>query len=186
MGRKTEPFELALGDTRTPVGRTLRQGGKAVDLSGLSVEFRLLDSDGDDVQDWTSTGITTESTFTFTGDGTTDRLTAAEHGLIQGDEIKLTTTGGLPGGLSTGQRYYVRDVLPNSFKLTESPGGAPIDLSSAGTGTHTARPLGRVQYDFAAGNVDAAGTFYGQFRIVESGEYTTFPPSYQDFQILIR
>ena len=34
----TPKFDLVYGDLRTPLGRTLRQGGKAVDLDGLTVE----------------------------------------------------------------------------------------------------------------------------------------------------
>jgi len=64
-------------------------------------------------------------------------------GLPDGTEVKLVTTGNLPGGLvswSTDhtKTYYVRDWSDNSFKLSATPNGPPIHLDGRipGEGAH--------------------------------------------------
>jgi hypothetical protein len=57
-----------------------------------------------------------------------------------GDPIELTTTGALPTGLSTGTTYYIVNLNTgaNTFNLAATVGGAGIQTTSAGSGTHTA------------------------------------------------
>lgn len=43
------------------MARTLVQSGTAVDLTGLTVQFRMEAADGTQVQDWTATGVTVVS-----------------------------------------------------------------------------------------------------------------------------
>jgi hypothetical protein len=64
-------------------------------------------------------------------------------GLPNDTEVKLVTTGTLPGGLVAwgadhDRVYYVRDWSGSSFKLSTSPGGPPIrlDRKVAGQGEH--------------------------------------------------
>lgn len=75
---------------------------------------------------------------TFTADAGTDFITATSHGLADGDHIFLTNVGGaLPAGLSVNTSYYVRDKTTNTFKVTATVGGAAVDITGAGTGTHS-------------------------------------------------
>ena len=90
---------------------------------------------------------------TFTADASTDTLTAgSSHGLILDDLIFFTTTGTLPGGIVAGTFYrVVGTVTATTFQIIDNasfsePGGwvgAPLDITSAGTGTHYlwARPF---------------------------------------------
>lgn len=55
-----------------------------------------------------------------------------------GTPVVLTTTGVLPAPLVAGRVYYVRAPAAGTFQLSETPGGAPIVTTSAGSGTHTA------------------------------------------------
>ncbi|HZD30913.1 MAG TPA: hypothetical protein VE779_04550, partial [Candidatus Angelobacter sp.] len=64
-------------------------------------------------------------------------------GLPNGVEVKLVTTGTLPGGLVSwstdhSKLYYVRDWSGTSFKLSATPDGAPIhlDRNVVGDGEH--------------------------------------------------
>lgn len=82
-----------------------------------------------------------DATFTAS---TSDELTATAHGLALGDAVQVSTSGGLPAGLSAATTYFaiVSDALgANKFKLATSYAnalaGTAIDITTAGTGTHT-------------------------------------------------
>lgn len=63
----------------------------------------------------------------------------ASNSLAIGTAVVLSTTGGLPAGLTAGTTYYVRDRLTTgTITLSATPGGAAINTTSAGSGTHTA------------------------------------------------
>jgi hypothetical protein len=96
-------------------------------------------------------GAATTATF----DAGTDRVTTAQiatpgHALPLGtdDGLQFYTDGTLPtysvsgvpaGNLASGTVYYVRDVSASTCKLALTPGGAAIDITSTGSGTHSAR-----------------------------------------------
>src|SRR3990167_1544173 len=73
---------------------------------------------------------------TFTA-ATTDIITSAAHGLIEGDLIQVSSATTLPAGLSASTDYYVRDVTTNTFKVSTTMGGSVVDITDTGTGTHT-------------------------------------------------
>lgn len=60
------------------------------------------------------------------------------HGLANGDVVTFSTTGTLPTGLSPDTPYYVVSASANTFSVAATPGGAAIDTTGAGSGTHTA------------------------------------------------
>lgn len=83
---------------------------------------------------------------TFTADASTDLCTWTStanipSNILTGTRVRLTTTTTLPGGLATATDYYVIRVSDTTFKLATSYAnaiaGTAIDISSAGTGTHT-------------------------------------------------
>jgi hypothetical protein len=65
-------------------------------------------------------------------------VTWTAHGLQAGDAVVFTTTGSLPTGLTAGTVYYVKAPAANTFTVSATVGGAAINTSSAGSGTHTA------------------------------------------------
>lgn len=73
----TPVFAMARGDRRTPIARTLKQGGQAVDLTDKTVEFSCVAEDNTVVVDWTSVGVTIVSAtagkvqYTFQADDIT-------------------------------------------------------------------------------------------------------------------
>lgn len=72
----------------------------------------------------------------------TDICTAAAHGLLTGDQVVVSSDTTLPAGLSANTYYYVRVLTVNTFKLCATLAGAVagtgiVDISDAGTGTHT-------------------------------------------------
>ena len=73
----------------------------------------------------------------FTAVASTDVCTITGRTLADTNAVRLSNSGGaLPGGLSTGTTYYVRDYSSGTFKLAASSGGAAINITDAGTGTH--------------------------------------------------
>lgn len=72
----------------------------------------------------------------FEGDAATDTLTAAAHGLVNGQQVVVydTDVGTLPAGLVEGTVYFVISAATNTLQLSASSGGSAIDLTAAGTG----------------------------------------------------
>lgn len=92
------------------------------------------------------TGIAPSDRFAnFTANAGTDIITSAAHGLVNGDQVNFLTDGTLPGGLEiidynypwTGELYYVVNKATNTFQVSLTPGGTPVNITSAGSGTHT-------------------------------------------------
>lgn len=71
-------------------------------------------------------------------------LTAAGHGKDTGfGPVRLTTSGTLPGGLTTGTDYWMIVVSSSTFRLATSKAnalaGVAVEVQDAGTGTHSMR-----------------------------------------------
>ncbi len=80
----------------------------------------------------------------FTADSVTDRLTVTAHGMAVGliHRCYVTSTGTLPLGLIATIPYYARVIDANTVTLHPRQDFAAantnvVDISSAGTGTHT-------------------------------------------------
>lgn len=83
---------------------------------------------------------------TFTADAGTDvctytSTTSLPSNILTGTRVRLTTTTTLPAGLSLATDYFVIRVSNTTFKLATSYAnaiaGTQIDITDAGTGTHT-------------------------------------------------
>lgn len=74
----------------------------------------------------------------FTADNATDFFTATSHGLVNGDIILIDNTGGaLPTGTSINTLYYVVNKTTNTFQISTTAGGAAVNFTTNGTGTHS-------------------------------------------------
>ncbi len=65
---------------------------------------------------------------------------ATAHGLTNGTQVRLGSSGTLPTGFSETSGYFVVGVqasTPNTFQLSASLGGPPIPIVDAGSGTHS-------------------------------------------------
>ena len=94
----------------------------------------------------TNTGITrlSASTSNVIGNPTISIaspavITLTSHGMTAGDEVKFTTTGALPTGLTVGTTYYVisTGLTTNTFEVSLSLNGTAINTSGTQSGTHT-------------------------------------------------
>lgn len=80
-------------------------------------------------------------TNNFTADAGTDICTHTYYNLFPYTRVRLTTTTTLPGGLATATDYYVIKVSDTTCKLATSyanaVAGTAVNITDAGTGTHT-------------------------------------------------
>lgn len=79
-------------------------------------------------------GLGSGTAFTVTA--ANDTIDITSHGFSNGDRFILSSTTTLPAGLSAETLYYVVEATTNTFKLSLTVGGAAIDITDAGTGTH--------------------------------------------------
>ncbi len=93
-----------------------------------------------------STTNTLGQSDTFTADAGSDLCTWSSvanipSNILTGTRVRLTTTTTLPGGLSLATDYYVIRVSDTTFELATSYAnaiaGTQINITDAGTGTHT-------------------------------------------------
>lgn len=82
---------------------------------------------------------------TFTADAGTDICTHSNINLMPYTRVQLTTTTTLPAGLALATDYYVIKVTDLTCQLATSyanaVAGTQIDITDAGTGTHTINTL---------------------------------------------
>ena len=66
-------------------------------------------------------------------------FTKSSHGLTNGSRLRLTTTGALPTGLSTGVDYFVNKINDNTFRLSTVIFGVSTPVTTTGTqsGVHS-------------------------------------------------
>lgn len=74
---------------------------------------------------------------TFTADASTDVCSRAAHNFHNGDPVTVSSSNTLPAGLTASTTYYIVSATTNTFKLATTPGGAAVNITSAGSGTHT-------------------------------------------------
>jgi hypothetical protein len=87
----------------------------------------------------------TDKTFATTDvNVSSNEITITAHGFAQDQIVRFTTTGSLPGGLSTGTNYNVIWIDANTIKLgttyINSHAGTERGITSTGSGTHTITP----------------------------------------------
>lgn len=81
----------------------------------------------------------------FTADASTDVITHTNINLMNLSTIQVSTTTTLPAGLAAATDYFVIKLTDTTCKLATSyanaVAGTAIDITSAGTGTHTINTL---------------------------------------------
>lgn len=66
-------------------------------------------------------------------------VTLSSHGFGVGQQIKFSTTGALPTGITAGTTYYVisTGLATNTFQFSATSGGSAVNTSGSQSGTHT-------------------------------------------------
>ena len=132
-----EPLERQRDHNFTRLGYQSDNETPAAIVAGAVVRFKVWDVTDVDLAPMLDVDSVALPSATFTADAATDTITSTAHGLTDGQRVKLSSTGTIPAGLSTSTVYYVRDSAPNTFKVSLTSAGSAVDITSAGSGTHT-------------------------------------------------
>jgi microcystin-dependent protein len=88
---------------------------------------------------------------TITVDTSSDEIIHTGHGKSAGDRVHFSSTTTLPAPLSVSAVYCIESTTTDRFKIATTCGGADVDITDTGTGTHsdyfnflTPDPRGRV------------------------------------------
>lgn len=84
----------------------------------------------------------------------TNTITINSHGFLNGNKIEFETTDALPSGITEGALYYAVNVTTNTFQISTSVGGSPVNILSLGSGTGTATRMKTLTNGFAPNAVD--------------------------------
>lgn len=124
---------------------------------------------------WTAYSLATAN---FTAVAATDIITSATHGRSNGDIVWVSNSGGgLPGGLSTQTKYYVRVIDTNTFYLaTQNTDDTAyrVNITSAGTGTQSwtlyasAAPQDLTDFTHIDVQIRTASSFTGTIKFAAS------------------
>ena len=177
MTNAVESRTQTKGNTRTPYGMVLKQDDQPIDLTGLTVAFTMVkEADDSVVVNANTANVTVQPTFTFTVDTANEWIKHNNTRVEEGDQVVFSSTDTLPDGLTAGTRYFVLEKpSPNCFRVSESASGPVVNITDTGTGTHSYRIVGSVQYAWQSADVANAGTYWVWFAVTESGKVDTFP-----------
>lgn len=128
--------------------------------------------------DWTTFNqIGVGTTYSpVTVDNTTETFTYVAHWLAVSDEIYFSTTGTIPWWMTVWQVYYIHSIpTADTFKITTSPTGSALNITSNWTGTlsYTKVTEPRVRYfNINAGVCRTAGEDKNPFTLYYSNPLT--------------
>jgi microcystin-dependent protein len=97
---------------------------------------------------------------TVTVDTASDEVISLGHGNSVGDRVHFSTTGTLPAPLGASTVYCIVSVTTDRYKIGTACGGAAVDITSTGSGTHS-HHFNFVTPDARGRNVIGSGTGAG-------------------------
>lgn len=89
----------------------------------------------------------------------TDTITIANHGYTKDTKLTFGSDTSLPGGIDFGAEYFVVNPTTNTFQISIVYGGAPVDITSSGSGTlqvQATKICGSFGYEFDPSAVNTA------------------------------
>jgi len=133
------------------------------------------------LQEYTVFNYLSKLKAAFTANATTDIITSNSHGLNNGDLVQLTNSGGaLPAGLTTATNYYVLSSTTNTFQLSTTIDGSAVNITDAGTGTHSFNLKGKTVYmeDFKIAVISLNTANSAAFKVKLQGAITDIAPDF--------
>lgn len=128
----------------------LRADGSVAVFAGTSDRLYLLNNT---TLTWTPVGKV--AALTSISNASPAVVSYTGHPFAVNDPVVFSTDGALPAGLTAGTVYYVisAGLTSSAFQVSETLGGAAVNTSSAGSGTHS------VTSTYTALNADAQWRF---------------------------
>lgn len=119
-------------------GMIVPYAGDSVPSGFLACDGQLLNfADQPDLLSVIGTKYGLGAGVAFTVTAANDTVDITSHGYSNGQRFMLSNVGGaLPAGLAADTLYYVVNAATNTFKLSLTAGGAAVDITGTGTGTH--------------------------------------------------
>jgi hypothetical protein len=159
---------LVKSDRLPTLSVRLYDPGQNNDLSASTVTLSMFPR-GSSTPTINAGSCSVQPAITFTAGAVANELTANAHGMENGWEVTVASAGTLPSGLSSAARYFVVEATQNTFKLSLKPSGPP------GSGAHSVKVLGQVQYAWGATDTTATGTYRAWFAVTTSTKVATWP-----------
>lgn len=119
----------------------------------------------------------TPATKTATMANATDIWTSTAHGFTLNQKVRLTTSGTLPAGFALNTDYFViaGNLAANTFQLSATKGGATVNATDDGTGTHTVNPVPDYITEETNGTSNLSGRTYDRVQVSNAiGSLTQF------------
>ncbi len=120
----------------------------------------------------------TPATKTATIANATDIWTSTAHGFAVDQKVRLTNSGGaLPAGFLPNTDYWViaANLAANTFQLSATKGGATVNATTDGTGTHTANPVPDYITEETNGTSNLSGRTFDRVQVSNAiGSLTEF------------
>lgn len=113
----------------------------------------------------------TPATKVATVANATDIWTSTAHALPVGQKVRLTNSGGaLPAGFAPHTDYFViaANLAANTFQLSATVGGATVNATTDGTGTHTVNPVPDYITEETNGSGNISGRVYSRAEIANA------------------
>jgi len=146
-----------------------------VSLASYTVKFLMQAEIGGAVKvAETPANVTKEPTQPFTASTSTSLLSRDNHGVKEGQQIIVASSGSLPTPLAAATRYFAVNVGENDFQLATRAGGPAIPITNAGSG-NTFYVVGSVQYAQQAADMDTAGRFKAWFKGYTGSDFLAAP-----------
>ena len=121
----------------TPIRAYAALSGPFAATSGSAVITVTDTAHGSKTDDFVDiSGAVALSTQTYTANTGTEFITFTTA-LAANTPVNLFTTGTFPGGLTGNFTYYVVNQVGATCQLANVPGGSPVNITTAGTGTQT-------------------------------------------------
>lgn len=112
----------------------LRSDGSVAVFAGTSDRLYLLDNT---TLTWTPIGKV--AALTSISNASPAVVSYTGHPFVANDPVVFSTDGALPAGLTAGTVYYVMStgLTSGAFQVSETAGGAAVNTSDAGSGSHS-------------------------------------------------
>jgi hypothetical protein len=128
---------FALNIDATHIKLALTEGGDPIDLTTAGTGIFTL-ADASEVPAFTDEVFTpTQVAF----EGATDNQITVGQDITAGTPLLFTVSKDLPAPLQEGVVYFVSRQGASTMKLLDAPGGAIINITDAGSGTHKVHPV---------------------------------------------